>query len=147
MASPLLSIDLLRRYDRPGPRYTSYPTAPRFHDGFDESQLREAIAASNGDPIPQRLSLYVHVPFCNSPACFHCGCDYCGCNRVITRDPTHDPTARGEQYLGTLRREIGLVAPLFDLDREVVQLHLGGGTPNVLCPAQLHEVVSLLRRS
>ena len=85
MASPLLSADLLRRYDRPGPRYTSYPTAPRFHDGFDESQLREAIAASNGDPIPQRLSLYVHVPFCNSP------CFYCGCNRVIP--PTIPPAA------------------------------------------------------
>ena len=136
MASPLPSADLLRRYDRPGPRYTSYPTAPRFPDAWDESQRREASAASNGDPIPQRLSLYVHVPFCNSP-CFHCGC-----NCVITRDP-----ARAEQYLGYLRREIGLVAPLFDLDREVVQLHFGGGTPNFLCPAQLHEVVSLLRRS
>lgn len=136
MASTLLSADLLRRYDRPGPRYTSYPTAPRFHDGFDELQLREAIAASNGDPIPQRLSLYVHVPFCNSP------CFYCGCNRVITRD-----SARGEQYLGYLHREIALIAPLFDLDREVVQLHFGGGTPNFLCPAQLHEVVCMLRRS
>ena len=61
--------DLLRRYDRPGPRYTSYPTAPQFHPGFGESELREAATASNGDPIPRRLSLYVHVPFCTSP-CF-----------------------------------------------------------------------------
>lgn len=80
--------DLLRRYDRPGPRYTSYPTAPQFASGFGETQLREAALASNGDPIPRRLSLYVHVPFCLSP------CFYCGCNRIITR-----VAARGLQYL------------------------------------------------
>ena len=126
--------DLLRRYDRPGPRYTSYPTAPQFASSFGEPQLREAVRASNGDPIPRRLSLYVHVPFCQSP------CFYCGCNRVITRD-----TSRSEGYLARLYREIALYSELFDRDREVIQLHFGGGTPNFLTPAQLREVVDCLR--
>ena len=128
------NADLLRRYDRPGPRYTSYPTAPQFHAGFGEKELREVAAASNGDPIPRRLSLYVHVPFCESP------CFYCGCNRIITRDK-----ARGEAYLARLYREIALTAGLFDRDREVIQLHFGGGTPNFLSPAQLRDVVDTLR--
>jgi len=128
------SADLLRRYDRPGPRYTSYPTAPQFHPGFSEDELRQAAEASNGDPIPRRLSLYVHVPFCTSP------CFYCGCNRIITRDK-----ARGDAYLVRLYREIALTAQLFDRDREVIQLHFGGGTPNFLSPAQLGEVVETLR--
>ena len=127
--------DLLRRYDRPGPRYTSYPTAPQFSAGFGEAQLREAALVSNGDPIPRRLSLYVHVPFCMSP------CFYCGCNRIITRD-----LARGESYLARLYREIDMMAALFDRDREVIQLHFGGGTPNFLSPAQLQDVVDCLRR-
>ncbi|QIL20304.1 oxygen-independent coproporphyrinogen III oxidase [Thermomonas sp. HDW16] len=128
------NADLLRRYDRPGPRYTSYPTAPQFQNGFGETELRAVAAASNEEPIPRRLSLYVHVPFCASP------CFYCGCNRIITRD-----TARGEAYLVRLFREIALTAPLFDRDREVIQLHFGGGTPNFLSPVQLREVVDTLR--
>ena len=79
---------LLERYNRPGPRYTSYPTAPQFREQFGEADLRTAIAASNGDPIPRRLSVYVHVPFCASP------CFYCGCNRIITRDRTRGEAGR-----------------------------------------------------
>ena len=131
----LVAPELLRRYDRPGPRYTSYPTAPQFSTGFGETQLREAAVASNGDPIPRRLSLYVHVPFCMSP------CFYCGCNRIITRN-----LAAGETYLTRLYREIDLMAALFDRDREVIQLHFGGGTPNFLTPGQLGEMVDTLRR-
>lgn len=127
--------DLVRRYDRPGPRYTSYPAAPQFHTGFGEAELRAAATASNGDPIPRRLSLYVHVPFCTSP------CFYCGCNRVITRDK-----GRAERYLVRLYREIALMAQLFDRDREVIQLHFGGGTPNFLSTGQLREVVDTLHR-
>jgi len=134
-ASVQFPQELLRRYDQPGPRYTSYPTAPQFDAGFGEAQLREAARASNGDPIPRRLSLYVHVPFCTSP------CFYCGCNRVITRD-----RARGEAYLARLAREVTMVADLFDRDREAVQLHFGGGTPNFLSPAQLGDAVDSLRR-
>ena len=129
------NADLLRRYDRPGPRYTSYPTAPQFSASFGEAELREAAQTSNGDPIPRRLSLYVHVPFCLSP------CFYCGCNRIITRD-----LSRADTYLARLYREIDLTAALFDRDREVIQLHFGGGTPNFFSPVQLREVVDTLRR-
>ena len=124
--------DLLRRHDRPGPRYTSYPTAPHFHDGFDAPALRRAIADSN--QLARALSLYVHVPFCSSP------CFYCGCNRIITRDKT-----RSAPYIERLKREISMMAPLFDRDREVIQIHFGGGTPNFLSPAQLAEVLDTLR--
>ena len=135
MSALAFDTDLLRRYDRPGPRYTSYPTAPQFVESFGEAALRDAIEDSNGDPIPRRLSLYVHVPFCLSP------CFYCGCNRVITRD-----RSRGEEYLTYLAREIERVSALFDRDREVVQLHFGGGTPNFLDPQQLRSTVEMLRR-
>src|SRR5262245_61978244 len=101
---------LQARYDLPGPRYTSYPPATRFAERFGSDDLLRAIQASNDEPIPRPLSLYVHVPFCVSP------CFYCGCNRIITRDP-----ARGVAYLGQLHREIALLAPLFDRDRRVVQ--------------------------
>jgi oxygen-independent coproporphyrinogen-3 oxidase len=136
MGTNASSVDrgLLERYNRPGPRYTSYPTAPQFREAFTEADLRAAIVASNGDPIPRRLSIYVHVPFCASP------CFYCGCNRIITRDK-----ARGEVYLARLYREIALVSKLFDRDREAIQLHFGGGTPNFLSPSQLGECVGTLR--
>ena len=135
LANPLFDATLLQRYDRPGPRYTSYPTAPQFSAAFGEDALRAAANASNGDPIPRRLSLYVHVPFCMSP------CFYCGRNRIITRD-----LDRGEAYLTRLYREIAMTAELFDRDREVIQLHFGGGTPNFLSPAQLGDSVDALRR-
>jgi oxygen-independent coproporphyrinogen-3 oxidase len=98
--------------------------------------LREQARNSNAEPIPRELSLYVHIPYCTSP------CFYCGCNRVITRD-----TTRSAPYLGRLQREIELVAPLFDRDRDVVQLHLGGGTPNFLRPDQFGELVDTLGRN
>ncbi|HEY5851252.1 MAG TPA: oxygen-independent coproporphyrinogen III oxidase [Lysobacter sp.] len=135
MQSLAFDPDLVRRYDRPGPRYTSYPTAPQFSPAFQEGELREMAAISNGDPIPRPLSIYVHVPFCASP------CFYCGCNRIITRDK-----ARGAAYLTRLYREIGMMASLFDRDREVAQLHLGGGTPNFLAPEQIAEVVDVIHR-
>ena len=134
-AIPPFDAELLRRYDRPGPRYTSYPTAPQFRSAFGEAELREAARHSNGDPIPRPLSLYVHVPFCFSP------CFYCGCNRVITRD-----RGRADAYLSRLVREIALVGPLFDRDRDVNQLHLGGGTPNFLSSDQLGELLESLNR-
>jgi oxygen-independent coproporphyrinogen III oxidase len=133
--NPSLHFDtsLLRRYDRPGPRYTSYPTAPQFTDAFKESEFRTQARASNDDPIPRQLSLYVHVPFCFSP------CFYCGCNKIITRD-----LKRAEPYLQRLIREAALLAPLFDRDREVVQLHLGGGTPNFMDVDKIATLVDSL---
>jgi oxygen-independent coproporphyrinogen III oxidase len=126
---------LLRRYDKAGPRYTSYPTAPHFSPRFDESMLREHIRRSNAEPIPRRLSLYLHVPYCFSP------CFYCGCNRIITRD-----VAKGRAYVERLVREIETVGALFDRDRDVVQLHLGGGTPNFLRPRELIELIESVGR-
>ncbi|EQD80517.1 oxygen-independent coproporphyrinogen III oxidase, partial [mine drainage metagenome] len=93
--APCFDAELIRRYDVVGPRYTSYPTAPQFHAGFGEAALRAEAHASNDDPIPRDLSVYVHVPFCLSP------CFYCGCTRLITRDH-----AKGEQYLQHLYAEI-----------------------------------------
>jgi oxygen-independent coproporphyrinogen-3 oxidase len=125
--------ELLRRHDRPGPRYTSYPTAPHFHDGFGEAALRAAITASNGPALP--LSLYVHVPYCSSP------CFYCGCNRVITRDH-----GKGVAYVARVLGEADQIAPLFDASREVIQLHLGGGTPNFLAAGQMRALIDGLRQ-
>ena len=127
---------LLRRYDRPGPRYTSYPTAPQFSAAFGSAELAAYAARSNALPGERPLSLYVHVPFCFSP------CFYCGCNRVITRD-----VSRGERYAEELLDEIALVAPLFDPGREVVQLHLGGGTPNFLGRETLERLIAGLGRA
>ena len=135
LANLAFDAGLLRRYDRPGPRYTSYPTAPQFTPDFDESALRKVARESNDDPIPRPLSIYVHVPFCASP------CFYCGCNRIITRD-----RSRADAYLARLEREISTAAAMFDRDRDAVQLHFGGGTPNFLSPPQLRDVVAALRR-
>jgi oxygen-independent coproporphyrinogen-3 oxidase len=132
---PLFDAELLRRYDRRGPRYTSYPTAPHFDPAFGEAELREFARRSNDELIPRPLSLYVHVPYCASP------CFYCGCNRVITRDGR-----KGERYLERLLREIERTAPLYDRDRDVLQLHLGGGTPNFLQPPQLGQLLDSLGR-
>ena len=133
-AIPCFDADLLRRYDRPGPRYTSYPTAPQFGADFGEAALRECIRRSNEEPIPRRLSLYLHIPYCFSP------CFYCGCNRIITRDE-----AKGRTYVARLVREIERLGALFDRDREVIQLHFGGGTPNFLRPREIEEVVESVR--
>lgn len=127
--------DFLRRYDQPGPRYTSYPTAPQFTESFGEQRLRAHILRSNTDPIPRPISLYIHVPYCFMP------CFYCGCNRIITRD-----TRKGERYLEHLLLEIEQASPLFDCDRDVLQVHLGGGTPNFLRPPQLARLLGSLAR-
>jgi oxygen-independent coproporphyrinogen-3 oxidase len=132
----VFDAEIIRRYDRPGPRYTSYPTAPRFSPQFTGKDLLDVIAQSNEDPIPRALSLYAHIPFCFSP------CFYCGCNRIISRD-----AAKKQHYLEALLKEIRMMAPLFDKDREVVQLHLGGGTPNSLDTHQLSELMQEFARN
>ncbi|HEX7062232.1 MAG TPA: oxygen-independent coproporphyrinogen III oxidase [Woeseiaceae bacterium] len=133
--APVFDPALVRRYDRPGPRYTSYPTAPQFTERWGERDFRRFAELSNAATPPRPLSVYVHVPWCFSP------CFYCGCNRLITRDP-----AKGARYLEYLVAEIALAAPLFAEDREVAQLHFGGGTPNFLDPAELGAVVERLGR-
>jgi oxygen-independent coproporphyrinogen-3 oxidase len=127
--TPLFAADVLRKYDLPGPRYTSYPTAPHFGPHFDQRMLCEYIRCSNAEPIPRALSLYVHVPYCFSP------CFYCGCNRIVTHD-----RSKGRKYVDRLVREIAMAGPLFDRDRKVVQLHFArsaGGDPQPLPARQL----------
>lgn len=127
--------ELLRRYDVNGPRYTSYPTAAQFTGDFDPAKYVSAARNSNDDPIPVPLSLYLHLPFCESP------CYYCACTRVITRHHS-----KVEAYLARLYREIEMQAALFDRDRTVRQLHLGGGTPTMLTLDELRELMDVLRR-
>ena len=131
---PVFDAGLIARYDVNGPRYTSYPTAPQFHDRFGVDDLARIARISNEDPIPRALSIYVHIPFCLSP------CFYCGCTRIITRN-----TRRADEYLDRLVREIEMTAPMFDRDRRVNQLHLGGGTPNFLDEAQMRRLMTALR--
>lgn len=125
--------DLIQRYDRPGPRYTSYPTAPQFHAGVKAAEYASAARASNDSGRP--LSLYLHIPFCRS------SCYYCGCHRIITRN-----RARGRAYLDRLLKEIELKAALFDRSRPVDQLHFGGGTPTFYEIEEIAEIFAALER-
>ena len=124
--------DLIIRYGGRGPRYTSYPTALQFDDTLTADGYRDNAIASNASGIP--LSLYLHVPFCQSL------CYYCGCNKVVTRNQ-----ARVDKYIEMLFREIDMQSALFDRRRAVEQLHFGGGTPTYLSSAQLDELMSKLR--
>jgi oxygen-independent coproporphyrinogen-3 oxidase len=129
------NTELIKRYDVAGPRYTSYPTAVQFMEGFDAEAYRRHTAASNNELIPKPLSLYVHLPFCKSL------CYYCGCMKKVTR---HQHQA--DHYLDLLNREIGMQGELFDHDREVVQLHFGGGTPTFHNDQQLSALMEQLGR-
>ena len=110
--------ELVSKYGLAGPRYTSYPTALQFHEGFDADAYLRHIQSSNDDLIPRPLSLYVHLPFCREL------CYYCACNKKVTRNEQ-----RAEDYLQYLEQEIRMQGKLFDRDRQVIQLHFGGGTP------------------
>ncbi|MDE2150150.1 MAG: oxygen-independent coproporphyrinogen III oxidase [Gammaproteobacteria bacterium] len=134
-AATFPETDLLRRYDRPGPRYTSYPTALEFDPRFGEADYRAAAARCNAGAGRDPLSLYVHIPFCASP------CFFCGCTKVITRQM---PLA--ETYLERLYREIERQSMLFPRSRVVEQLHLGGGTPTFLSAGQLADLMGHLGR-
>ena len=127
---------LVEKYDRPGPRYTSYPTAPQFHQAFAMDDYHAAAQASNQASVPKALSLYIHIPFCKSL------CYYCACNKIITQK-----THRAVEYLNYLKREIAMQAALFDRTRTLRQLHLGGGTPTYLTREQLAELMDCLHQA
>ena len=134
MSSTLAStLQLLERYDRPGPRYTSYPTAVEFHDGVDAAVYVERLARLNraGD---QPLSAYMHLPFCEHR------CAFCGCNVVIT--PHRDVASR---YLEAVEKEIDLLASHLPDRRQVSQMHWGGGTPTYYTAAQLSRLFARIR--
>ena len=129
----LFNRPLVEKYDRPGPRYTSYPTAPQFHSAFAEDDYRAAAERSNRVALPKPLSVYVHIPFCRSL------CYYCACNKIITHN-----TERAAEYLDWLKQEIQVQGALFDETRRMTQLHLGGGTPTYLSNAQLGDLMAAL---
>jgi oxygen-independent coproporphyrinogen-3 oxidase len=127
-----LSPDLLAKYDRPGPRYTSYPTAPHFSPEFDEAAYRErlALAAQRAD---EPLSMYVHLPFCEAR------CTFCGCNVVVS--PRRGPE---EAYLDALEQELEILATALGPRKTLNQIHWGGGTPTYLAPAQCEGLFSAI---
>ncbi|MDP7522429.1 MAG: oxygen-independent coproporphyrinogen III oxidase [Arenicellales bacterium] len=128
------NLELIKRYDKAGPRYTSYPTAVQFTESFN-SKAYAGYARQSNEPIPRPLSLYFHIPFC-STLCF-----YCACNKFITKKKEH-----GVQYLDRLFREIEMQGRLYDQDRRVEQFHLGGGTPTFLSMEQLSELLRVAGR-
>ena len=132
----VMTPELLTRFDVPGPRYTSYPTADRFVEAFGEQDYVEALsvrqAGGVGKPMP--LSLYVHIPFCESL------CYYCACNKIITKHKE-----RASDYLRYLGKEMALHTRLIGRGQSVSQLHLGGGTPTFMSDYELRQLMSLLR--
>jgi oxygen-independent coproporphyrinogen-3 oxidase len=134
-SSLVIDPGLLQRYDLSGPRYTSYPTADRFVEAFDETAYRRQLQNRDLGGMGRELSLYVHVPFCSN-ICF-----YCGCNKIITRDH-----GRSAKYLRYLAREAELVANIISGRRRLCQLHVGGGTPTFLAPEELRALMGIVER-
>jgi len=124
---------LLRRFDIPGPRYTSYPTADRFVEAFGAAEFSEALAARHAAVASASLSLYVHLPFCNTV------CYYCACNKVITKD-----RSKSAEYIQYVEREADLVSTRLTGSREIEQLHFGGGTPTFLSNEELEQLMAVL---
>ena len=129
-----IDLDLIRRFDLHGPRYTSYPTADRFVESFDAAAYESWLARRNVGAVTRPLELYIHMPFC-STLCF-----YCGCNKIITKDKS-----KGVQYLKYLNEEIALQANALGDDTKVAHMHWGGGTPNFFSLTQVDELMTSLR--
>lgn len=120
--------EMLEKYDLPGPRYTSYPTAPEWSEDFGAAQYEEALKRAAAHPV-EPISVYVHLPFCWER------CLFCGCNVIISKHPEVS-----EKYLAYLYKEIGMVTALLGERRMVNQMHWGGGTPTYQSPAQLQQL-------
>ena len=121
-------LNLIRKYNQPGPRYTSYPTAPHFSNDTDKAALAAQTESEDSD-----LSLYFHIPFCRSL------CWFCGCTKIITTQQD-----KADHYLDLMEKEIDLFLPRIKDGRKVKQLHFGGGTPNYLTPAQIDRFSAFL---
>jgi oxygen-independent coproporphyrinogen-3 oxidase len=130
----MLSVDIeqIRKYNVPGPRYTSYPAANHFRPGFDEKFVVDRLRADNA--AERDLSLYFHLPFCRTL------CWYCGCNTVITRNQSQSAT-----YIAYLAKELQLMSQVVKPGRKATQIHFGGGTPTFLTPAEIRAVGELVR--
>lgn len=124
-----VDVDILKKYTKSGPRYTSYPTAPMFTEDFRVNDFERVIKETNDYENPANLSLYFHLPFCRSV------CYFCGCNVVYTKRGD-----RADEYIDYLEKEIKMISSMQKADREVVQLHFGGGTPTFLSTEQLRRL-------
>ena len=129
-----IDSEILQKYNRAGPRYTSYPPAPHFSADFGADEFRDEIVRTNGESEPPLLSIYVHIPFCPER------CYFCGCNVTITRN-----RRRIDRYVRYLKREINAVAKLLSPGRRVVQMHWGGGTPTYLSAEQILDLSAYIR--
>ena len=133
----LFNLEIIKKYDKAGPRYTSYPTAPMFHAGIGAGDYEATLRRVASDDAP--LSLYIHIPFCNTV------CYYCGCNKIVTKQ-----YHRAAPYLELLLKEIDHVADQMadengDCKRAVTQLHFGGGTPTFMSNDQMRTIMAKLR--
>ena len=132
---PEFDRELIASLPASGPRYTSYPTADRFHKDFNEQEYIRTLELRQAGALNKPLSLYIHIPFCDTI------CYYCGCNKIITKDKT-----RADEYLNYLEREMDLLAPHLNGKQPLAQLHFGGGTPTFLSDGQLDRVFAMIHR-
>ncbi len=131
-----INLDLIKKYDKPGPRYTSYPTAPHFNELFTSEKYLDEIIRTNNEANPPELSLYYHLPFCDTL------CYFCGCNMIITRNRN-----RIKEYIKYLKNEVDLLRAFIVPNRKVVQLHWGGGTPTHLNPDEIADLISYINKN
>ena len=131
--TPIIPREFVEKYNQPGPRYTSYPTVPAWNQNFGPSQYREALAELNTRPDDE-LAIYLHLPFCAKH------CHYCGCNAYTTRE-----TNAVDLYLDRVEKELEMVTGLIGTERQTVQIHWGGGTPNYLKNHQVERALGLIR--
>ena len=133
MTELVFNNDLIKKYDKSGPRYTSYPTAIQFTEEFGEEDYYQQVKLSNERNTP--LSLYFHIPFCDTI------CYYCGCNKIVTKNRNH-----AQPYLDAVYKELALQGSLFNATRIVNQLHWGGGTPTFISHDQMTELMQQTRK-
>ena len=127
-------LETMKLFDRPGPRYTSYPTAPMFSVEYDDKRFEIDVIRNNHEN-PSPLSIYVHIPFCDTL------CYFCGCTTMITRN-----REQIREYLNALETEIGRMSAYIDRDRKVTQMHWGGGTPSYLDPDEIEGLAGYIKR-
>lgn len=128
----MIDFKKFEKYSRPGPRYTSYPTAPEFSENFTQEDLKEYFRNQDSN---RNLSLYIHLPFCRS------ACYFCGCNVIFTSK--EDKKVR---YLDYLQKELNILKENLDTSRVVTQMHFGGGTPTFFSPEQLESVITMIKK-
>ena len=128
----MIDFDKFSKYSKPGPRYTSYPTAPEFHEGFGAKEYVEILEKHDKT---RPLSLYFHLPFCRS------ACYFCGCNVVYTSKED-----KKERYIDYLEKELAILSQHLDTSREVIQMHFGGGTPTFFSTEQLTRIIAAIKK-